>query len=102
MDFYKLGQAAARAHNKGSDLPEAYTHFKYAPDMAEARKAFRAGYDSARLGNAACDMLLRIVNMISEHRKAQGLPDDNEAYELFVCNVETIIYNALTGNLENE
>lgn len=102
VNYYQLGQAAARAHNQGQDLAEAYTHFKYAADIAEARKVFRAGYDSARVHKPEDVLLLRIVNMISEHRKAQGWPDDSEAYDSLVTNLEIIIYKALTGSLENE
>lgn len=102
VNYYQLGQAAARAHNQGQDLPEAYTQFKYSPDMAEARKVFRAGYDSARVHKPEDVLLLRIVNMISEHRKAQGWPDDSEAYNALVCEAEPIIYRMLTEGLDNE
>jgi hypothetical protein len=102
VNFYQLGQAAARAHNQGQDLPEAYTQFKYSADIAEARKVFRAGYDSARVHKPEDVLLLRIVNMISEHRRGQGWPDDSEAYESLITNLEIIIYKALTGDLENE
>jgi hypothetical protein len=96
LDFYKLGRAAARAHNQGQDLAEAYTHFKYAADIAEARKVFRAGYDSAREHKPENVLLLRIVNLISEHRREQGWPDDSEAYNALVSEIEPTIYKMLT------
>lgn len=102
VNFYKLGQAAARARNQGQDLPEAYTHFKYSADIAKARKVFRAGYDSARVHKPENVLLLRIFNLISEHRRGQGWPDDSEAYNALVCEAEPIIYRMLTEGLENE
>ncbi len=102
LDFYKLGRAAARAHNQGQDLAEAYTHFKYAADIAEARKVFRAGYDSARVHKPENVLLLRIFNLISEHRRGQGWPDDSEAYNALVSEIEPTIYKMLTESLENE
>lgn len=102
MDYYKLGQAAARAHNQGQDLPEAYMHFKYAVDIPLARRQFRAGYDSAREHKPENVLLLRIVNLISEHRREQGWPDDSEAYNALVSEIEPTLYKMLTESLENE
>lgn len=102
MDYYKLGQAAARAHNEGRELADAYMHFKYAVDIPLARRQFRAGYDSAREHKPENVLLLRIVNLISEHRREQGWPDDSEAYNALVSEIEPTLYKMLTESLENE
>lgn len=102
MDYYKLGQAAARAHNAGSELVDAYSYFTLSADIAMARKQFRAGYDSAREHKPENVLLLRIVNLISEHRRGQGWPDDSEAYNKLISDIEPTLYKMLTEELDNE